>query len=268
MKLTNENYHSVEARMAFMGSSQYKDFTKCQACALAKCKGEIEEKKTTALLVGSYVDAYFSKEMDEFKANTPDIFTKQGTLKSDFIKADDIIKAIEDDSMMMKYLGGQHQVIMTGIIAGVPFKIKIDSYFPGKAIVDQKIMSSMEKVWVEGEGWKNFVYAWGYDIQAYIYQEVVRQNTIDSEHPNGLIIPFILAVTTKEEVPDKALLQIDQDDIDATGELVKKNAPIFQEIKEGKREPEKCEHCNYCRKMNKVTGIKSFHVCDPYKEQE
>jgi len=261
MNLTNKNYHSVEARMAYMGSSQFKDFMKCEACTLARCKGEVEDKKSVALLVGSYVDAYFSNELKDFIANTPELFKKDGTLKSDFAKADDIIKAIEEDEMLMKYLGGEHQVIMTGEIAGVPFKIKIDSYFPDKAIVDQKVMANMEKVWVDGVGWQNFVNAYGYEIQGAIYREIVRQNT-------GKTLPFILAVATKEEVCDKALLQIDDIDLDIALEKVKELAPRFQAIKEGKIEPNSCERCNYCKSKKKVTGIKSFHECDPYHEEE
>lgn len=254
MELTKENYHSVEARMAYMGSSSFKEFMKCEACALAKCKGEIDEKKTTALLVGSYVDAFFSNETAEFIKNTPEIFKKDGTLKSDFAKADDIIESIKSDEMMMKYLSGEHQVIMTGTIAGVPFKIKIDSYFPGKAIVDQKIMSSMDKVWMDGE-WKNFVEAFGYQFQGAIYQEIVRQNT-------GQKLPFILAVATKEEVCSKALLQIDDEDLEAALEVVKEYAPRYQAIKEGKIEPSRCGKCNYCKSTTKVTGIFSYHILD------
>lgn len=262
MELTNENYHSVEARMAYMGSSQFKDFMKCESCALVKCKGEVDEKKTTALLVGSYVDAYFSNEMKEFIANTPELFKKDGTLKSDFSKADDIIKSIEEDEMMMKYLGGEHQVIMTGSIAGVPFKIKIDSYFPDKLIVDQKVMASLSPVWDDEERvWKNFVDAFQYQIQGAIYREIVYQNT-------GKKLPFVLAVATKEEICDKALLQIDDEDLDEALELVKELAPRFQAIKEGKIKPSSCGKCNYCKGNKKVTGIFSYHSLDPYRDED
>ena len=65
---------------------------------------------------------------------------------------------------------------MTGDIFGVPFKIKIDSYLPDK-IVDLKIMRDFEPIYVEGKGRVSFIEAWGYDIQAGVYQEIVRQNT-------------------------------------------------------------------------------------------
>ena len=86
MELTNENYHGIEARKEYMGYSQFKDFLSCEKQALARINGEIEEKSSPALLFGSYVDNYFSKEisMDEFVLQHPEMFTKQGTFKSDY----------------------------------------------------------------------------------------------------------------------------------------------------------------------------------------
>jgi len=211
-------------------------------------------------LVGSYVDAYFSNELEQFIKNTPEIFKKDGTLKSDFAQADTIIEKIKSDEMMSKYLGGEHQVIMTGVIAGVKFKIKIDSYFPDKIIVDQKVMASMDEVWVEGKGWINFAEAYGYVIQGAIYREIVRQNT-------GKVFPFVLAVATKEEVTDMALLRIDDEDLDKALELVKELAPRFDAIKKGEIQPSRCEKCNYCKGTRKVEGIKSYHVLDRNYEE-
>ena len=56
MILTNDNYYSPEANWEYMSVSQYKQFLKCEAAAMAQLKGEWSQPKTTALLVGSYVD--------------------------------------------------------------------------------------------------------------------------------------------------------------------------------------------------------------------
>lgn len=84
------------------------------------------------MLVSSYVDAYFSKEIEEFKKIHPEIFTKQGELKSQYKNAEEIIKQIEADPIFVKYLNGEAQKIMVGEIAGVPVKIRIDSFHPRK----------------------------------------------------------------------------------------------------------------------------------------
>ncbi len=254
-KLTNENYHSVEARKRYLGSTQFKDFLKCEVEALAKVNGEVEEKSSDALLFGGYVDAYFSNELEEFTQLHPEMFNvKTGELKAPFKNVENVIDAIEQDPLLLKYLSGEHQVIMTGKIAGVPFKIKIDSYHAGKCIVDQKVMRDLEPVWIEKDG-KNmrvdFVTAYGYQYQGAIYQEIVRQNT-------GKKLPFLLAVTTKEDNPDKLLMEIEQEYLDEALLEVEQLAPRFQAIKDGKTKPVGCGKCPVCRKTKKVTGVQSY----------
>lgn len=255
-KLTNENYFSPEMNMEYMSVSSFKDFEECEVHALAKLKGEYVEEKSKALLVGSYVDAYFSNEMEQFKAENPQIFKKDGTLLKDFEKADEIIKAIESDPLLMKYLGGKKQVVMTGEINGVKVKIKVDSLLP-YAIVDQKIMASIrELVWKYDEETKrnkqvDFVEAFGYDIQGAVYQEIVRQNT-------GEQLPFILAPTTKEEEPDKALIQIDQDILDERLKYFASKVQRYDMIKKGIIDPVGCGHCPSCRKKQKLTEVVSY----------
>ncbi len=259
-RLTNENYHSIEMRKKYLGSTQFKDFQKCEKEALAKINGEIAEQQTDALLFGSYVDAYFSKELDAFIKNHPEMFNiKTGELKSPFKNVETVIKAIEDDEMLLKYLSGEHQVIMVGTIAGELFKIKIDSYFPNKLIVDQKIMKDMEPVWIEkvDETGKirnvkvDFIEAYGYLYQGCIYQEIVRQNT-------GQKLPFVLAVTTKQSVPVKKLIKIDQEYLDKALEEVVRLAPRYGAIKRGEIKPLGCGHCDICLKGQKVEGVESY----------
>lgn len=256
MELNNENYFSPEANLEYMSASQFKDFMKCEKDAIAKIIGETVEEPSKAMLVGSYVDAYFSGEMDEFKVKNPQIFKKDGTLLKDFEKANEIIAAIESDELLMQYLNGKHQVIMTGEINGVKFKIKVDSLLPD-CIVDQKIMSSIQElIWVEKDGRNvkvDFVEAFGYDIQGAIYQEIVRQNT-------GKKLPFVLAVTTKEENPDKALIEIDQYYLDKALKLVQELAPHYDLVKQGVVKPVGCGKCPSCRIGLKVTGIVSYET--------
>lgn len=265
-KLTNDNYFSTEMNMKYLGASQFKSFQECEVMGLAIAKGEYVEKKTPALLVGSYVDAYFSNELDKFKQENPQIFKKDGTLLKDFEKANEIIKAIEDDPMMMKYLSGEHQVVMTGIIANVPFKIKVDSLLP-YAIVDQKIMSSItELVWKYDEESKrnkqlNFIKAFGYDIQGAIYQKVVEQNVFEK-------LPFILAPTTKEEEPDKALIELDQELLDNALKLVESKAERYDLIKKGIIEPIGCGKCPMCRRLKKVSRIDRYSELYGKEENE
>lgn len=257
MELTNENYFSTENNMKYLSASQFKDFQKCEVEALAKANGTLVEEKSDALILGGYIDAYFSNELEQYIIqNHASLYnSRTGEFKAPFKGIGEIIKAIETDELMMNYLNGQKQVVMVGEIAGVLFKIKVDALHEDK-IVDQKIMSSIyERVWVEDENGRNvktdFIAAYGYDIQGAIYQEIVRQNT-------GKKLPFILAVCTKEDNPDKALIEIDQEYLDNALEIVKRYAPDYDLIKKGLVAPKGCGHCPSCRKDKKVSYVISY----------
>ena len=64
MILTSSNYHSVDANKEYWSVSLFKAFDKCEASGLAQVRGQYEREETDSLLIGSYVDAYFSGEMD------------------------------------------------------------------------------------------------------------------------------------------------------------------------------------------------------------
>lgn len=252
MILTAENYFSPENQLAYMGASQFKSFLSCPAAALAEIRGEYRQEETTALLVGSYVDAYFEGTLDLFKAQHPALFKKDGGLKSDYVQAEQIIQRIERDEMFMRYMSGQKQVIMTGEIAGVPFKIKIDSFHPGRAIVDQKIMKDFESIWNPTEGrrlpyWQN----WGYDFQGAIYREIVRQNT-------GETLPFMIAGATKQKVTRLEIGQIAPERLDYCLDIVKHEAPRFAAIKRGEIPAERCEQCDYCAETAVLSEIVEY----------
>ena len=65
MKLTSSNYFSKEAQKTFWSVSQFKAFDNCEAQGLAEALGEYTRQETDALLVGSYVDAYFAGDVPQ-----------------------------------------------------------------------------------------------------------------------------------------------------------------------------------------------------------
>ena len=245
MGLTAKNYFTKNSQMKYCGSSQFKDFLKCPARAMAVLNGEIQEEDSTALLVGSYVDAWFDNTLDNFKLEHPEIFKKDGTLKADYEKANSIIERVSRDELFMKYMSGKKQYIKTGFIEGVPFKIKIDSYHKGKAIVDLKVVKDFKPIWNEERAIKqDFIRYWGYDYQAAIYQAV-----------EGNKLPFYICAVTKETEPDLAVIQIPQDWIDSAMADIKNYIGIIQAIKQGEIEADRCESCDYCRSTKKLTRV-------------
>lgn len=255
MSLDNKNYYSSENALRFMSASHFKSFQSCESMALAEIKGDFKRDNEKPLLIGSYVDSWFEGTLDEFKQNHPEIFLKTGGLKADYVQADEIIKRVSADEMFIKYMGGEHQKIFTGNIAGVDFKGKLDAYHEGKCIVDLKTCKDFEPIWKNGRK-MSFIEAWGYDIQGAIYQELVFQTT-------GQKLPFFICAVTKEKTPNLAVISIPQERLDECLEIVKANAPHYNDIKLGKVEPRKCGKCDYCKSTKKIENIIDYRDLNP-----
>lgn len=244
MILTNDNYFSKEADQQYMSVSQYKNFRNCEAMALATVRGEWVRPMTTALLVGSYVDAWFEGTLDEFRASHPEMFKKDGTLKADFVNAEEIIKYVQKDDLFMQYMAGEKQVILTKEIFGVPWKIKIDSYHRGNKIVDLKVMRSMERIMG-----KSFVEHWGYDLQMTVYAEV-----------EGNDLETYLAVVTKQDPPDKDIIHIPKWRRVELLKEIERDLPRITGIKKGEIQPQRCGVCEYCRATKMLTEPIDFEL--------
>lgn len=263
MKLSPENYHSPEASWHYLSASQYKNFAGtlgqkgCEARAMAELRGEWRQETTTALLVGSYVDAYFEGTLDAFKVANPEMFLKDMvTLKAPFLRANEVIARIERDPFFMACLKGEKQVIFTAEMFGTPWKIKIDALereHRGGYITDLKVMEALTKhFWVKDIGKMSFIQFWGYDLAAAIYQRVTEINIKKR-------LPFLIAAASKEPVVDIEVLGFDQRiDLDTAIMEVEKNVPRILQVKAGKVDPDKCGQCDYCKSTKVLTTVIHF----------
>ena len=274
MKLTSGNYYDAKANREFMSVSQFKQFKKCEAMAMAELNGEYERPKSKALLLGSFVDEMLTgtkKSQIQFVCdNFSELFQKSGKLSklddasrmavvtdyfadifnaenkpySEIVQALETIERIKKQPLMMKHFKSKHQTIMTGEIAGVPFKIKMDNYKPDEFIADCKYMASLRSP----NMFEQMVKYWGYDLQGAVYQEVVYQNT-------GKRLPVYLDIATKETPAHLAVAEIKQYDLDEALETVKALAPRFQAIKTGEITPTRCDeyNCDYCTATHIIT---------------
>ena len=274
MKLTQANYQSKKSNEIYFSVSQFKDFMKCPAMAMTKLKGEYETPPLKALLLGSFVDEMLTgtkkSKMEFILENREELFQKSSKLNTcndaecaelisksalsifssvnkpyaEIVQALDTIARIKKQPLMKQHLKSRHQTIMTGEIAGVPFKIKMDNYKPNEFISDGKYMSSLRSPNL----FDPMVKYWGYDIQGAVYQEIVRQNT-------GKRLPFYLDIATKETPAHLAVAEINQFDLDEALDVVKAWAPRYQAIKNGEIQPERCGeyNCNYCTETEIIT---------------
>ena len=253
MKLTADNYYSVEANKEYMSVSQFKDFAgtygqiACEFTALKKMDGSWEEKKSKAMMVGSYVDSYFEGALEKFKDDNPEIFTQKGELRAEYKQANEIIQRIERDDYFMKFMSGEKQVIMTADLFGEKWKIKMDSYIEGVAIVDLKVMSTITKLeWVKDLGYLDFIRYWGYDIQGAVYQKVVEIVT-------GKKLPFYIAAATKEPEPNIEIIHVTDNYLTEALNMVEAAMPRISAVKHGKSKADRCELCDCCRNTKVLT---------------
>ena len=232
------DYYGHESRLKYMTCSQFKAFEKCESAALAMVRGEYSQKTTPAMLAGSYVDAYFSGELAEFKSSHPELYTKTGTLRGEYKNCEQIIARIERDSLMRAYVAeGSHQTVLEGMLEGVPIRGRLDAYKPGQRIVDLKVVKSLAPTWVEDEGKMPFITAWRYDIQGAIYQYL-----------EGNRLPFYIAAVSKEDEPDIEIYEIPQDVLDCALDYMRYHLPRYAAIKRGEVAPTRCERCEWCRR--------------------
>lgn len=269
VELTQENYYQDTSRLSY---SRYKRYKQCQAKAYAIDKGIwTEERDETPLLLGNYVHSYFeSPEAHEhfLTENGDKLLAKagknKGKLKSDFVIGDKMIESLKDDDGFNRLYHGypsdkaEKEMIVFGEIEGVPVKGKLDSVNLSRGyFVDLKTMKS-----IYAEEWNaelrkrvpaavNNILNFSYHGQLGLYRELLKQ-MIGQEFR-----PLIVAVS-KENVPDKDILKIDEEWLEEGLDNLKADIVEVWDVIQGRQKPKKCGHCDFCRsekKLNAVIGL-------------
>ena len=186
--LLGKDYYSLDSAKAYWSVSQVKRFKECEARALAELNDDWKDNRDkTALLVGNYVHSAFeSKEAHEafIEQNKKSIFKKNGNLYAPFETAESMINALATDKNFTALYQGEKEAAVTGEIAGVEFKGKIDclniehGYF-----VDIKTTKGPidDEVWVKDKDGNNYKVRWfeayGYILQMAVYKTMLERST-------------------------------------------------------------------------------------------
>jgi len=259
LKITKDNYFSLEADREYFSVSQYKAFRECEAKTVAKLNGIWVDPPNDAFTLGSYIHLWSEGgNLGQFRAEHPEMFKKDGTLLAKYKIMDDMIKTLADDPLIEKVREGQKEVIFTGELFGAAWKIMIDIYNPANGVfVDLKTTRSIQmKYWNDELRVKqNFVEFYDYLLQMAIYAEIERQNRDEETY----LQPHIIAVS-KEEIPDKAVILVGTEFIKDKLIDVENLMPRFIRVKNGEQEPYRCENCDYCRSTKKIEKV--IHYTD------
>ncbi len=270
VELTQENYYQDTSRLSY---SRYKRYKQCQAKAYAVDNGIwVEERDETPLLLGNYVHSYFesSKAHKKFMAENGDkLLAKtgknKGKLKSDFIIGDKMIESLKDDDGFNRLYHGyssdnvRKEMIVYGEIEGVPVKGKLDSVNLSRGyFVDLKTMKS-----IYSEEWNadlrkrvpaavNNILNFGYHGQLGLYRELLKQMT-------GKEFRSLIVAVSKEAVPDKDILKIDEEWLEEGLAKIRENIVHIWQIIQGEVKPAKCGRCDYCRSQKKLNAVISLN---------
>ena len=246
MALTSKNYFSPRANRLYFSASQVKQFKKCEAMAMAEITGKYTRPASQALMIGSYVDAALTGDLEAWKAEHPEILKRDGSLKAEFVQAQEMSERALRDPVFKEFLRGRHQAIMTANLFGVPFKAKFDILRKDR-IVDLKTVKDMQPVYLPGQGRVDFATAWDWPLQMAIYQRIAEINGKGK-------LPCYLAVITKENPSDIAVIEVEQERMDAELAWLEQALPRFEMVKAGAIPPERCCQCAFCRETHRLTG--------------
>lgn len=247
MELNSSNYFSPEAMRHYMSTSQFKAFEGCEAAALAQLNGQYDDE-IEAFIEGRYFEAIICGKKEQFEQENADVILSsrgesKGQPKSNYRSVIESANAFLRQPAFRDIIERcEQQTILTGEIAGVPFKTKID-FFDRATLSewDSKCMRDFKKIFNEREGhYESWYFARGYHYQAAIERELIRQNFGGSGE-------FGLIAATKEPVPRVDWLVFGEEVLDNAIEIVKAFAPKYDAIKRGEIEPEHCGICEYCR---------------------
>ncbi|MBU5308833.1 PD-(D/E)XK nuclease-like domain-containing protein [Clostridioides mangenotii] len=257
LQINKENYFSNEADREYFSVSQFKSFMSCEAKTVAKLNEEWVDGDDDAFILGSYVHAWSEgSNLDEFKAKHPQMFKKDGTLLAKYSIGDKMIETLKNDPLISKVREGEKEVILTVEMFGVMWKAMIDIYNPDKRyFADLKTTRDIKlRMWNEDKKQKeNFIVVYDYVLQMAVYAELERINSGRAEH----LQPHIIAVS-KENIPDKAVILIEKEYIQEKLNEVEFLLPRFIDVKSGKREPHRCECCDYCKSTKVLNKVISF----------
>lgn len=252
--LTADNYYTIEADRRFMSVHQYQNFAGtlgfpgCEERAMAMLNGTYSEEPSEAMVVGSFVDAFFEGTLEQFKKEHKECFTQKGELKSQYKRAERMIERCQQDEMFMYFMSGEKQKIFTAELFGTMWKCKLDSYIPGVAIIDLKTSKNLHQAWrVEDYGYTSFPEYFGYCQQLSIYQRIVDICT-------GEKLPCYIAAVTKEDSPEIEIIEIGQSILDDELNKVHMNMPSVLAVKNGETAPTRCSRCAYCKATKKLTS--------------
>lgn len=256
MVLNRDNYHSPQVKRKYLSSSDVKQAIKCEFAWKAYRTGHMQEDEDKeAFKQGNLFEVMLSgtdEEIRLFQENNFDMFSSRGEtkgeLKSAYRSVMDCVESVQRQPFLMDIIrNSRKQVIMTGKILGLPFRVMCDLIYTDGSVYDLKCMKSFNREWsIRAETFVEWYEAWNYPVQLWIYKEIAEQN--------GLTVPNVGLIAGSKQNADVQALRFGNDLIaqakaDALYEIER-----MKDILNG-AEPMRCESCKACVKSRIINAF-------------
>lgn len=297
LDLTNDDvYYGNEANWQYMSVSQYKDFIKCEAAALAKLKEDWEPSSDPqALLVGNYVHSYFeSPEVHEkFKADNMTSLYAEATV-AQYKQALDSLgapykKSAKKDELVAIYdsLKGDKPFIHGKMYSAFEVaeqmiqRVEKDPFFQFLWQGEKEVPITGELYGVEWKGkidllnvdkgyFVDLKTSRGFDVR---YWDNDRNRYVSFVEGFGYVIqvgiyekllemkygkPFegFIIAVSKETPSNIEAINIEEAEKIYDLGLVEQRIGRVEKVKTGQLEPTMCEKCEFCRENKQLQGFK------------
>ena len=288
MELTRENYYSIEANRAYMSNSQWGDWQKCEAAARAQhVIGGDPDRPGTVTDAGGYCPPdkdYFvlGRWMHEMVLQSPGwrqaaddlshlTLGRSGVMrlkKGDWNQSGELcqrmLKRWQQETDLHGLLAGEKEVMLTGSIAGIPWRCAIDSLdVPRRLVGDLKTPRSVAADWVNTrlDSWadgspKRVKVPW-YEVHNYPRQLAGVYRYMAWLHTGEWLDPTIVAIVKYPE-PVVRAYGWSEEQVKARGEWelerIKERMPRVVAVRDGDAEPTRCGECQYCRITDRSYG--------------
>ena len=291
MGITNADYFE---RDKYMSVSRIKKLLKCE---LDGTKDWDNTTKSDALLVGSYVDAYVEGTLEQFKIDTPEIFTKKISLNENtvdmLLDIDECyitktLKIKADKLSSVKKLHPECFTIEYNLKANFIKADEICEYMDNDATIQQFLSGDKQTIMtgeIEGVPFKMKMDAYSKGIV--ISDLKVMRTVTDSNgqfydfisqwgydiqlacyqeivfQNTGDRLPCFIVALTKETPINSVIIEIPQNIMDMALYNVQSTIVDLYDVYTGNREPDGCGTCKTCIAERTETPIISmFDIVD------
>lgn len=251
MILTPENYHSPEARAAYISSSDIKLAVGCEAMWAAQARGLYQRpENTSAFAYGHLFEVALTGGANAYIEAHPELTLSRGgnkgQLRAAYAGALELAAAVGKSPFLSRLIDRcRKQVILTGRLCGMPVRVMMDLLDEDGSIYDLKSARDFRAVWDEGrEAYLEWWAVYHYPVQLWVYREIARQN--------GLTVPQVGIIAGSKADMDVQAIRFGPDTMQAAEADARYTLRRMAAIRTGDA-PDACGRCEWCLSQKRIT---------------